>query len=79
MSLLVISCGGYHYLLFDIDVFITGSLNDEYQGTITNVKTDATSSIIKGNDNRETIVEPKTIRFIDIDTFIGDVDNDSTN
>lgn len=61
-------------LLYDIDVFITGYLNNEYQGKITDVKTDKESMVIRENDNRETIVAPKTIRFMDIETFIGDVD-----
>ena len=57
-------------LLFDIDVYITSQLNNEYKGTITNVKADKSSNIIEENDNRQTIVEPKTIKFIDIETFI---------
>lgn len=57
-------------LLFDIDVYITSHLNNEYKGTITNVKADESSNIIEENDNRQTIVEPKTIKFIDIETFI---------
>lgn len=61
-------------LLFDIDVFVTGYLNNEWHDTITKIKIDEASPIVTKNDNREKITEPKTIKFIDIESFIGSVD-----
>lgn len=56
-------------LLYDIDGYINKDIDNEFEGSITKIQSDTNSNIVTDHDNRDSITDPKNIKFISINTF----------
>ena len=56
-------------LLYDIDGYINKDIDNEFEGSITKIQSDIDSNIVTNHDNRDSITDPKNIKFISINTF----------
>lgn len=63
-------------MLFEIDGYINSSINAVFEGEITRVQSDISSTVVKEIDNKSTITDIKKIHFLEIEKLEEDLLND---